>query len=145
LVKIHNVLKSPVPKFDLDEEFNVQERVKEIIKRGVAASAHDVSEGGLITAIMECSFNSGLGFNITTDSLIRKDAFLFGESQSRVVISVSQENEDDFIDLMIKKDVDFHLLGHVTTGDIVIDDESWGNTNEFQNLYEKSLGGTLKK
>ena len=145
LVEIHNVLKSPVPKFDLDEEFNVQERVKEIIKRGVAASAHDVSEGGLITAIMECSFNSGLGFNITTDSLIRKDAFLFGESQSRVVISVSQENEDDFVDLMIKKDVDFHLLGHVTTGDIVIDDESWGNANEFQSLYEKSLGETLKK
>ena len=145
LVEIHNVLKSPVPKFDLDEEFNVQERVKEIIKRGVAASAHDVSEGGLITAIMECSFNSGLGFNITTDSLLRKDAFLFGESQSRVVISVSKENEDDFIDLMIKKDIDFHLLGHVTTGDIVIDDESWGSTNEFQSLYEKSLGEILKK
>ena len=119
--------------------------MKEIIKRGIASSAHDVSEGGLITALMECSFNSGLGFNITTDSLIRKDAFLFGESQSRVVISVSQENEDDFIDLMIKKDIDFHLLGHVTIGDIIIDDKSWGNTNEFQSLYEKSLGETLKK
>jgi hypothetical protein len=46
---------------------------------------------------------------------------------------------------MTKKDIDFHLLGHVTTGDIVIDDESWGNTNEFQSLYEKSLGETLKK
>ena len=145
LVEIHNVLKSPVPKFDLDEEFHVQEKVKEIIKRGLAASAHDVSEGGLFTAIMECSFNSGLGFNITTDSLIRKDAFLFGESQSRIIISVSQEKEDDFIDLMINKDIDFHLLGHVTTGDIVVDDENWGNTNEFQSLYDKSLGEILKK
>ena len=145
LVEIHNVLKSPVPKFDLDEEFHVQEKVKEIIKRGIAASAHDVSEGGLFTAIMECSFNSGLGFNITTDSLIRKDAFLFGESQSRIIISVSQEKEDDFIDLMINKDIDFHLLGHVTTGDIVVDDENWGNTNEFQSLYDKSLGEILKK
>ena len=65
-------------------------------------SAHDVSEGGLFVSLLESSINGNLGFDITTSSEIRKDAFLFGESQSRVAISVSEIDEDKFLDFMKK-------------------------------------------
>ena len=97
-----------------------------IIRKGFIESAHDVSEGGVFITLLEKSMPNGLGFDITTDAAIRKDAYLFGESQSRVVVTVSQESEDEFIDLMMLNGVEFDLMGHVTKGSIRIDDEDWG-------------------
>jgi phosphoribosylformylglycinamidine (FGAM) synthase-like enzyme len=63
--------------------------VKQLIKHKVIQSAHDVSDGGLYITLVESAMPNGLGFEIETDDAIRKDAFLFGEAQGRVVVSVS--------------------------------------------------------
>ena len=57
---------SPAPYFDLDEELHLQQLVSLLIKNGFIESAHDVSEGGLITTLLESSFNQQLGFDIKT-------------------------------------------------------------------------------
>ena len=88
---IHEVEFSPAPIFDLDEEFHIQYNLKKIIKKGMIESAHDISEGGLFAALIESALPNNLGFDIETDPNFRKDAYLFGESQSRVVISVKPE------------------------------------------------------
>jgi phosphoribosylformylglycinamidine (FGAM) synthase-like enzyme len=85
-----------------------------------------------------------LGFDITTDSAIRSDAYLFGESQSRVVVSVNPENEDAFIDLMMLNGVEFDLVGHVTKGSIRIDDVEWGMVNDYAEIYDNALGNKMK-
>ncbi len=140
LVNIHGVEASPVPFFSLEEEYSLQEQMKMIIrKKGMIESAHDVSEGGLFVTLLEKAMSSGLGFDITTDSAIRRDAYLFGESQSRVVVSVSQEAEDEFIDLMMLNGVEFDLMGHVTKGAIRIDDEDWGTVDEYRELYDTAI------
>ncbi len=61
----------------MEEEYANQEQLKELIRKGVIASAHDVSEGGLFIALLESAMQSGLGFDITTDVEIRPDAYLF--------------------------------------------------------------------
>ncbi len=143
LVYIQGIEASPAPFFSLEEEHTMQEQVRMLIRAGVLQSAHDVSEGGLFVCLMEKSITSGLGFDITSDAAIRKDAFLFGESQSRVVVSVAQENEDAFIDQMMLNGVEFDLLGHVTKGSIRIDDEDWDHVDTYRELYDSALDKVL--
>jgi phosphoribosylformylglycinamidine synthase len=127
----------------LEEEYALQEQVKMLIRQGVLQSAHDVSEGGLFVALMESSMAGNLGFDVTTDSEIRTDAFLFGESQSRVVVTVAPDQEEAFIDLMMLNGVEFDLLGHVTKGSIRIDDEEWGQVAEYKDRYDNALHRAL--
>jgi phosphoribosylformylglycinamidine synthase len=143
LVYHHAITESPAPSFSLEEEYALQEQVKMLIRQGVLQSAHDVSEGGLFVALMESAMAGNLGFDITTDVEIRTDAFLFGESQSRVVVSVAPDQEEAFIDLMMLNGVEFDLLGHVTKGSIRIDDEEWGPVSEYKDLYDNALHRAL--
>ena len=143
LVYHHGITESPAPSFSLEEEYALQEQVKMLIRQGVLQSAHDVSEGGLFVALMESSMAGNLGFDITTDAEIRTDAFLFGESQSRVVVTVAPDQEEAFIDLMMLNGVEFDLLGHVTKGSIRIDDEEWGQVSEYKDLYDNALHRAL--
>ncbi len=145
LVRYHKIEKSPVPYFSLEEEYANQEQVKMLIRKGVLRSAHDVSEGGLFTTLLEKSMASGLGFDVTTDAAIRKDAWLFGESQSRVIVSVDADHEDEFIDLMMLNGVEFDLLGHVTKGSIRIDDEDWGEVNDWKEKYDNAIGSYFEE
>ncbi len=144
LVHHHGMEASPVPFFSLEEEYATLEQLKELIRKGVIASAHDVSEGGLFIALLESAMQGGLGFDITTDVEIRPDAYLFGESQSRIVVSVSPENEESFIDLMMLNGVEFDLLGHVTKGAIRVDDEDWGVVSDYAKPYQNALGEVLE-
>jgi phosphoribosylformylglycinamidine synthase II len=143
LVKVHGVEKSPAPYFSLEEEYANQEQLRMLIRKGCLNSAHDISEGGLFVCLMEKAMSSGFGFDITSDAAIRKDAYLFGESQSRIVVSVPQDKEDEFIDLMMLNGVEFDLLGHVTKGSIRIDDEDWGMVNEYKERYDNAIGNAV--
>jgi phosphoribosylformylglycinamidine synthase len=87
------VKNSPAPHFDLDEEYEVHQAVKKVIASGFVESAHDCSDGGLFVTLVESGMKNGLGFDISTDKNIRKDAFLFGEAQSRVVVTVKKDDE----------------------------------------------------
>ncbi len=140
LVRMHGVENSPAPFFSLEEEYANQEQLKMLIRKGVINAAHDVSEGGIFVALTEMAMASDLGYDITTDAAIRKDAYLFGESQSRIMVTVSQDTEDDFIDLMMLNGVEFDLVGHVTKGAIRIDDEDWGEVADYKSVYDNSLG-----
>ena len=144
LVHHHGIEASPVPFFSLEEEYANLEQLKELIRKGVIASAHDVSEGGLFIAFLESAIQGDLGFDITTDVEIRPDAYLFGESQSRIVVSVTPENEEAFIDLMMLNGVEFDLLGHVTKGAIRVDDEDWGMASDYAKPYQNALGELLE-
>ena len=144
LVHHHGIEASPVPFFSLEEEYANLEQLKELIRKGVIASAHDVSEGGLFIALLESAMQGDLGFDITTDVEIRPDAHLFGESQSRIVVSVTPENEEAFIDLMMLNGVEFDLLGHVTKGAIRVDDEDWGMASDYAKPYQNALGELLE-
>ena len=87
------------PWLDLEREQALQKCVLSLIQKGWVQSAHDCSEGGLLVTVAECCFtNPGtqFGAQITlTQERIRLDALLFGESPSRVVISIKQEHLHD--------------------------------------------------
>ena len=143
LYSYHKVKLSTPPHFDLEEECTVHEAIKTLIGNKLINSAHDVSDGGLFITLLESAMPNNLGFSITTDSEIRTDAFLFGEGQSRVVVSVSPENEESFIELMAQADAEFSILGTVNSGEINIDEEVLFKTGELKELYYNKLSGIM--
>ncbi len=141
----HAVKYSPVPDFDLEKEYKLHRIISKLIKKRLIRSAHDVSDGGLFTSLVESAMIYKLGFDITTDSEIRIDAFLFGEAQSRVVVSVTPHKMNAFIDFMTEMDFPFLSLGHVTKGELRIDDQSFGFIEDIKEKYMKTLGELIEK
>ncbi len=144
LTGYHKVNNSPAPYFDIQTEVNVQNAVKDLIREQVVVSAHDVSEGGLFITLLESAMAGRKGFEIETDPDMRKDAFLFGESQSRVVVTVKDSKEDEFLDVISKHDVDFSCIGIVTSALIYVDKKNWGVSSALQDIYDGALEKTLK-
>ncbi len=144
LHKIKKVEFSPAPYFDIDEEFRLQEKVAELIGKKLIRSAHDVSEGGLFITLAESAFPRGLGFDVVaSDANIRKDAYWFGEAQSRVVVSVRPSDADAF-----KKALGSHPfveLGFVTAGNFDVDGMEWGTVAEWKDRYDRSIENHMKK
>lgn len=144
LVSQHKVQLSPAPYFDLDEEYKLQQTVKQIIAAGLIKSAHDISEGGLFIALMESAMHREVGFNIVgTPDGLRTDAYLFGEAQSRVVISVDELGCNTLEAQLSAAGVSFTKLGVVTAGSIVVGQTTFGNINDFVKPYNDSLASYL--
>ena len=143
LHKIHGIEFSAAPHFDLDEEFELQRAVEKLIKEKLVVSAHDISEGGLFITLTECGFNRDLGYHINGNKTIRKDAYLFGEAQSRVVVSAKKEQVAAIENLLIEKGIAFEKLGFVTAGDIEIDSQNWGSISGWKDSYDNAIGKLL--
>lgn len=139
LYSYHKVKLSPAPTFDLEEEFELQKSLMGLIRDGLIESAHDVADGGLFIALFESARVNSLGFNIDTDPEFRRDAFLFGESQSRVVVSVKPDNEGEFAAFLAQTNTEFSLLGEVIGTEAIVDGESFGNIDQLNELYEATI------
>ena len=144
LASYHDFHESSTPPFDLDVEYELQQTTSNLIKDKLILSAHDVADGGLFIALLESSMYNDLGFSINTSNNIRKDAFLFGESPSRIVVSIEPKNKDLFEKFMLSTNSAFSHLGNVTSGDIIIDNESFGNSEEYKNIYDTSISEKMK-
>ena len=146
LHKIVGVQYSPCPYFDLQEEFVLQQVVIGLIKNKLIASAHDLSEGGLMITLLESAFTNELGFKVLANDLtIRKDAYWFGESQSRVLVSVAAANEEAFKNNLLLSAIPFAMIGKVDAQSISVNGEDWGSITEWKNKYDNAIGDILKK
>ena len=103
LATLHAVVAGRPPALSLGREAALQSLIVKLIRRGLVESAHDCSEGGLAVALAECTFDGG-GRGITVNVPRAADlgdwsvnATLFGESASRIVVSVSGERLEDVL------------------------------------------------
>ncbi len=144
LYSYHKVKHSPCPEFDIDTEISVHSIVKQLIKKNLIESAHDISDGGLFITLAESAMPNSFGFTIETDFDCRADAFLFGEAQSRVVVSVGSGNLDAFVNFIASTDIEFSNLGTVTDGPILIDEESFGHIKDAKEIYENAIGKMME-
>ena len=90
---IHGKVTGIPPAIDLEEEIAVQKTCREAGRRGVISSAHDCSEGGLAVALAESCMSGGakIGAEAEVQGKMRKDELLFGETQSRIIVSLREE------------------------------------------------------
>ena len=135
LVKYHNIIESPAPYFDIDEEYELHQCIKNLINKKLINAAHDCADGGLFISIVEMAMSSNLGCKINSKSDIRKDSFLFGESQGRVVVTVSNEQLELFESEIKASNVDSFLLGRVTKeANINIDSVNFGMVEDYRKI-----------
>jgi phosphoribosylformylglycinamidine synthase len=124
LKEIHHQMRGAPPVLEIELEKKVQAFCLEVIGRDWVRSAHDLSEGGLAVGLAECCLSSGdgrLGAEVVLDPLIhtnggepiRMDALLFGESQSRILLTVAGDRIDEVEGLAAKRSVPFQVLGKV--------------------------------
>jgi phosphoribosylformylglycinamidine synthase len=142
LKTIHDLITGDAPYLDLEEEKRVQELVRAAIRAGLVQSAHDVSDGGLAVCLAECCMTNPdhlFGCTITLKSDIRPDALWFGESQSRVVLSLPRANRALLKDLAVSHNIPISLLGEVTDGMVVIDGLGTLNPADLHERYYTCL------
>ena len=100
-----------VPDIDLALEAKVQKTLREAVKAGIVKSAHDCSEGGLAVALAESCFENELGAEIDIKSEVSEKALLFGESQSRIILSLDKNDENKLTKIAEKNEIPFQKIG----------------------------------
>src|SRR5690606_17325652 len=143
LASYHKVKASPAPYFDLDEEYATHQVIKHLIRAKLIVSAHDVADGGRYVALAESAMAGNLGFAIDTDSEIRKDAFLFGEAQGRIVVSVKPGAQEAFVEVLAASGTEFSLLGAVTKNGFVVDDELYDTVERAKQVFDRVFDDVL--
>lgn len=124
LAHCHNIEAGAPPHLDINHELNVQRLVLAAIRRGLIQSAHDVAEGGLAVALAECCIAGKIGANLeisgaivermTENETVRPDAVMFGETQSRIILSMRPEDVEGFQKMAALVNVPAIVLGTVT-------------------------------
>lgn len=117
LKEVHGQVRGDAPDLNLSTERAVQYTALEAIRKGLVNSAHDCSEGGLAVALAECCIsNKESMIGAVIDNLNftgRKDAILFGETQSRILISCRKESVKKIKDIAKKFGAPFQTIGKV--------------------------------
>ncbi|BCM91425.1 phosphoribosylformylglycinamidine synthase subunit PurL [Abditibacteriota bacterium] len=159
LFALHGLEEGDAPALDLDRELNVHRLTLAAIRRQLIKSAHDCSDGGLGIALAESSIAGEIGASIElapeieATPNIRLDSVLFGESQSRIVVSVARENWPTLQAMARKIGVPVALLGSVGGDRFTLADNRAGILRPLANLpveemtdaYRGAIGRIMSK
>jgi phosphoribosylformylglycinamidine synthase II len=119
---LHGRIAGTTPPLDLDLERRVQAVCREAIRQGLLASAHDCAVGGLAVSVAESAIAGNRGCTIDLPSHLRPDVALFGEGQSRIVVSLPPANLPALEKLCAELQVPFTRLGHVGGSELRLGD-----------------------
>jgi phosphoribosylformylglycinamidine synthase len=123
LREIHGLKRGRPPELNLDREKQMHDAVRAAIRSGKVRSAHDLADGGLLVALAECCIGGArqLGATVRIDGAnARLDALLFGEGQSRALLSVKAEDADAVIAQFTAAGVPIRRLGTVGGGELIV-------------------------
>jgi len=146
---IHNLTKGEPPVLDLNYEKRVQQACLKLIKSGIVKSAHDCSEGGLAVALAECCMTSGnnlrLGAEIEIQDNLRVDALLFGETQSRIILSLEEKVLPELEKLNKEFDINYAIIGKVEGQNLKIN--NWINlpVQKIKEKFYNSISEIMEK
>ena len=131
------------PSIDLDQEAAVQRTCRRAIKEGLLRSAHDCSDGGLAVALAECCIEGGVGFRGDFSMSGRWDTTLFGEGQSRIVVSLSADKLPDLERLCQEEGLPWTVLGHVGGDSLMMGQELRVTVAEMAGAWRGGLEQAL--
>jgi len=149
---VHSQERGMPPDIDMDREAALQKTVLDAIRAGLVRSAHDCSEGGLAVALAECCFRGEeepTGCEVELGTGMRLDSALFGETQSRVILSAGQADVEAIKKLSDANGVPCNVLGRTGGGALVI--ESGGKTvidrpvNALKQVWQGAIPEMLSK
>jgi phosphoribosylformylglycinamidine synthase len=144
---ICKLVKGDTPELNLDREKRIQDACLQMIRAGLVKSAHDCSDGGLAVALAECcvSSPSHLGAKVKLNQKIRADALLFGESQSRIVITVDEKDLGKTEEIAHSLDIPFERIGHVGGNTLDIEGMIDLPVEKLADAYDNAIQRIMEK
>ena len=139
---IHKKVEGNCPKLDLKVEKKLHDTILELIRKKLINSAHDISEGGIVCALAECCIINNekvIGAEVNIPIKLRKDFSYFSESQSRIIVSISQENKNDFEILLHSVNQSFIEIGKTGVLHLKINSDIDVSLNELADLYFNTI------
>ena len=146
LAVVHNARFGVPPWIDLDAERRLHRVCIEAAREGCLRSAHDVADGGLAVALAECCMGGPgepLGVRCALDGGIPTAAFLFGESQSRMIVSVRRRHLGQLRELANREGVPVSVLGEVRGNHLVIGDVLDADLERLRVAWREGLSRRL--
>jgi phosphoribosylformylglycinamidine synthase len=147
LKTVHGLTRGTPPWIDLKLEQAVQSCCIAAIERGLLRSAHDVSDGGLGVTLAECCISGPekpLGVRIETREMIRGDALLFSESQSRIVVSLAEQDLPQLEDIASQYNVPMQAIGTVGGTRLIVQPLLQLPVDELRSIWANGLTARLK-
>jgi phosphoribosylformylglycinamidine synthase subunit PurL len=140
----HGKVEGNIPDIDLGVEKELHNLILTGIRRGLIRSAHDISEGGIAVALAECCIcrdgQQPIGAKVAIPVNKRTDFILFGEDQSRVIVTVKQDNLNRFKQLIENSSSCTYYEIGIVGGDILeINNEIRVGTKELHDVYFNSI------
>lgn len=132
----YNTASNNPPEIDLNQEQRHGVAILSLIQEKIVSSCHDISDGGMIVAICEMIMRDNLGATI---DMIDDDTMmgqLFGEDQSRYIITISPQYENIFKGKMKKLGIKYELIGRITSSQLKINDSIIISNGELRDSYE---------
>ncbi|MGB9696765.1 MAG: phosphoribosylformylglycinamidine synthase subunit PurL [Ignavibacteria bacterium] len=126
LRRIHNLCTGDAPEIEPQTELKIINFLLQLIEKHLINSAHDISDGGLVVALAESCIideKNPLGCKIRFDTYKRKDFDYFGESQSRIIISLKPENEPEVIKIAESENIPIKKIGTVTDRNFLVNND----------------------
>ncbi|MFH0733076.1 MAG: phosphoribosylformylglycinamidine synthase subunit PurL [bacterium] len=137
----HKIVAGKIPLLNMDTELNLQKTLLQLIDAQIVNSAHDISEGGIITAVAECCIinrENPVGAEIIVPVKTREDLSLFSESQSRIIVSVSESDKTEFEKICNSNCQLFSLIGITKLADYKINNYKF-SFDKLMDLYYNSI------
>jgi phosphoribosylformylglycinamidine synthase subunit PurL len=144
---IHNTVKGTPPWIDLKLEQAIQNCCIEAIESAILRSAHDISDGGLAVALAECCIggpDKPLGVRAEMREMIRGDALLFSESQSRILVSMQEKDLSQLQEIASRHAVPLQVIGAVGGSRFSIQPILQLPVDELQVIWSSTLADRLK-
>jgi phosphoribosylformylglycinamidine synthase len=123
LREAHGLKRGRPPELNMEREKKLHDAVRAAIRLGEVRSAHDLAEGGLLVALAECAIGGAkhLGATVKLDMAYQRlDALLFGESQSRAIITTRSENASALVALLELRGVPARRIGTVGGSELTV-------------------------
>lgn len=142
LALMHGSIGTDAPHFDLEEEKRVQSCCRRLIQSRLVSSAHDISEGGIATALIESAMSGALGCSVDSgiEATNRADFVLFGEEQSRIIVTAPVSNRQAIFAIAAAIQVPTKLIGEVTrTNDITVGRGVGLRLDDVTEAYENAI------
>ena len=148
LTILDDKIKLPAPSLDLESEKKLIDVSIELVNDGIINSAHDISEGGLITALAESCFTPHGPVGAIIDKYhsgsLTDHSFLFSETQSRTIISINKKNINKMEKVLKKHDIIYHALGTVGGDRLRVNKILDVSINDAFNLWDTSFMSLIK-
>jgi len=130
---ILNEKNGPPPEINLFNEKNIGESLLHLIKKDFIHSAHDISLGGLLTAVSKMCIKGNKGIAINkSKNLINEIEYFFSEDQGRYIIEIRPKDLKDVTDILNKNSIHYDELGILTAKDLIINEKTKVTIDEIK-------------